>query len=59
MELGKQIRKHRQEAHISQEELANRIYVSRQTSGSVIYVAWYLGVNSVGGLFLRQPCILQ
>ena len=31
MELGKQIKKHRQEAHLSQEELANRVFVSRQT----------------------------
>ena len=31
MELGKQIKEHRQEAHLSQEELANRVYVSRQT----------------------------
>ena len=31
MELGKQIKKHRQEAHLSQAELANRVYVSRQT----------------------------
>ena len=31
MELGKQIRMYRQEAHLSQEELADRVYVSRQT----------------------------
>lgn len=31
MELGKQIKMHRQEAGLSQEELANRVYVSRQT----------------------------
>lgn len=31
MELGKQIRHYRQEAKISQEELANRVFVSRQT----------------------------
>ena len=31
MELGKQIKKHRQMAQLSQEELANRVYVSRQT----------------------------
>ena len=31
MELGKQIKMHRQEVHLSQEELANRVYVSRQT----------------------------
>lgn len=31
MEFGKQIKMHRQEAELSQEELANRVYVSRQT----------------------------
>ena len=31
MELGKQIKKYRQESQLSQEELANRVYVSRQT----------------------------
>ena len=31
MELGKQIRKYRTEAHLSQEELADKIFVSRQT----------------------------
>lgn len=31
MKLGKQIKMHRQEAELSQEELANRVYVSRQT----------------------------
>ena len=31
MELGKQIKMHRQEARLSQEELAIRVYVSRQT----------------------------
>lgn len=31
MELGKQIKMHCQEAELSQEELANRVYVSRQT----------------------------
>lgn len=31
MELGKQIKTYRQEAHMSQEELAYRVYVSRQT----------------------------
>ena len=30
MEFGKQIKKLRQEAQLSQEELAERIYVSRQ-----------------------------
>ena len=31
MELGKQIRKYRQGAQLSQEDLASRVYVSRQT----------------------------
>ena len=31
MELGTQIKKYRQELQISQEELADRVYVSRQT----------------------------
>ena len=31
MELGKQIRKYRQEAQLSKEDLASRVYVSRQT----------------------------
>ena len=31
MELGNQIKKYRSELHISQEQLADRIYVSRQT----------------------------
>ncbi len=31
MELGKQIKKHRQEVQLSQEKLADRVYVSRQT----------------------------
>ena len=31
MELGKQIKMHRQEAELSQEEAAKRVYVSRQT----------------------------
>ena len=31
MELGKQIKMCRQEAKLSQEELADRVYVSRQT----------------------------
>ncbi len=31
MELGKQIKNCRQEANLSQEELAERVYVSRQT----------------------------
>ena len=31
MELGKQIKKYRQESQLSQDELADRVYVSRQT----------------------------
>ena len=31
MEFGKQIKKLRQEVQLSQEELADRVYVSRQT----------------------------
>ena len=31
MELGKQIKKYRMEQNLSQEELADKIYVSRQT----------------------------
>ena len=31
MELGNQIKKYRSELQISQEQLADRIYVSRQT----------------------------
>lgn len=31
MEIGKQIKKHRMEMALSQEELANRVYVTRQT----------------------------
>lgn len=31
MELGKQIKKHRQEVQLSQEKLADQVYVSRQT----------------------------
>lgn len=31
MELGKQIKNHRLKAHLSQEELAEKIFVSRQT----------------------------
>ena len=31
MELGKQIKKYRTEAGLSQEELADKVYVSRQT----------------------------
>ena len=47
MELGKQIKKHRQEAQLSQEELANRVYVSRQTISNWENDKSYPDVNSL------------
>ena len=47
MELGKQIRKYRQEAQLSQEELAERIYVSRQTVSNWENDKSYPDVNSL------------
>lgn len=47
MELGKQIKLHRQEAQLSQEELANRIYVSRQTISNWENAKSYPDVNSL------------
>ncbi len=47
MELGKQIKKHRQEAQLSQEELAHRVYVSRQTISSWENDKSYPDVNSL------------
>ena len=47
MELGKQIKIHRQEAHLSQEELANRVYVSRQTISNWENDKSYPDVNSL------------
>lgn len=47
MELGKQIKKCRQEAQLSQEELANRIYVSRQTISNWENDKSYPDVNSL------------
>ena len=47
MELGKQIKKYRQEAGLSQEELANRIYVSRQTISNWESDKSYPDVNSL------------
>ena len=47
MELGKQIKKHRQEAQLSQEELANRVYVSRQTISNWENNKSYPDVNSL------------
>lgn len=47
MELGKQIKTHRQEEHLSQEELANRVYVSRQTISNWENDKSYPDVNSL------------
>ena len=47
MELGKQIKIHRQEAHLSQEELADRVYVSRQTISNWENDKSYPDVNSL------------
>ena len=47
MELGNQIRKHRQKAQLSQEELADRIYVSRQTISNWENDKSYPDVNSL------------
>lgn len=47
MELGKQIKKYRQVTHLSQEELADRIYVSRQTISNWENDKNYPDVNSL------------
>lgn len=47
MELGKQIKKYRQEKKLSQEELADRIYVSRQTISNWENDKSYPDVNSL------------
>ena len=47
MELGKQIKMHRQEVHLSQSELANRVYVSRQTISNWENDKSYPDVNSL------------
>ena len=47
MELGKQIKKYRHEAQLSQEELAERIYVSRQTISNWENDKSYPDVNSL------------
>lgn len=47
MELGKQIKKHRQEVQLSQEKLADRVYVSRQTISNWENDKSYLDVNSL------------
>jgi len=47
MELGNQIKKYRQEAQLSKEELANRVYVSRQTISNWENDKSYPDVNSL------------
>ena len=47
MELGKQITKHRQEVQLSQEKLADRVYVSRQTISNWENDKSYPDVNSL------------
>ena len=47
MELGKRIRMYRQEAQLSQEELADRVYVSRQTISNWENDKSYPDVNSL------------
>ena len=47
MELGKQIKKHRQEVQLSQEELAERVYVFRQTISNWENDKSYPDVNSL------------
>lgn len=47
MELGKQIKKYRQEVQLSQEKLADRVYVSRQTISNWENDKSYPDVNSL------------
>lgn len=47
MELGKQIKKHCQEVQLSQEKLADRVYVSRQTISNWENDKSYPDVNSL------------
>ena len=47
MELGKQIKTYRQEANMSQEELAYRVYVSRQTISNWETDKSYPDINSL------------
>ncbi|MDO4487191.1 MAG: helix-turn-helix transcriptional regulator [Bacillota bacterium] len=47
MELGKQIKKHRMAAQLSQEELSDRVYVSRQTISNWENDKSYPDVNSL------------
>lgn len=47
MDLGKQIKMYRQKVHLSQEELADRVYVSRQTISNWENDKSYPDVNSL------------
>ena len=47
MELGKQIRKYRKEQSLSQDELAEKVYVSRQTMSNWENDKSYPDVNSL------------
>lgn len=47
MEIGRQIRKHRLELHLSQEELAERVYVTRQTVSNWENDKSYPDINSL------------
>ena len=47
MELGERLKSHRQRAQLSQEELANRVYVSRQTISNWENDKTYPDVNSL------------
>ena len=47
MELSKQIKKYRTEANLSQEELADKIYVSRQTISIWEYEKNYPDIKSL------------
>lgn len=47
MELGEQIKKHRQKVQLSQEKLADRVYVSRQTISNWENDKSYPDVNSL------------
>ena len=61
MELGKQIKKHRQEVQLSQEKLADRVYVSRQTISNWENDKSYPDVNSLvllSEIFQISPSIL-
>ena len=47
MELGKQIKEYRMEANLSQEELADKVYVSRQTISNWENDKNYPDINSL------------